>query len=136
MRGRMALNLVNAGFELVVHDINAARLEPLVAAGAAAEASPEAVSARCNRTICMVETTAQAEAVILGERGIVQAAKQGDIVLCMSTIDPLAARRFSDQLAQKGVAMLDAPVSGGTHGAAAGALAVIVGGPAATVRAG
>ena len=101
----MALNLVKAGFELVVHDINSARLEPLVAAGAAVETSPEAVAARCHRTICMVETAAQTEAVILGERGITQAAKQGDI-------DPLAARRFSEQLAQKGVAMLDAPVSG------------------------
>ena len=131
----MALNLVKAGFELVVHDINPARLEPLLAAGATAEASPEAVAARCHRTICMVETTAQAEAVILGERGITQAAKQGDIVLSMSTIDPLAARRFSEQLAQKGVAMLDAPVSGGTHGAAAGTLSVIVGGPAETFAA-
>src|SRR5215472_5813716 len=65
----MALNLVKAGFELVVHDINSARLEPLVAAGATVETSPEAVAARCHRTICMVETTAQAEAVILGERG-------------------------------------------------------------------
>jgi len=129
MGGPMALNLVKAGFELVVHDINSARLEPLVAAGAAVETSPEAVAARCHRTICMVETTAQAEAVILGERGIIQVAKQGDIVLCMSTIDPLAAQRFSEQLAQKGVAMLDAPVSGGTHGAAAGTLSVIVGGP-------
>jgi 3-hydroxyisobutyrate dehydrogenase-like beta-hydroxyacid dehydrogenase len=135
MGGPMALNLVKAGFDLVVHDINAARLEPLVAVGATVETSPEAVAARCHRTICMVETTAQAEAVILGERGITQAAKQGDIVLCMSTIDPLAARRFSEQLAQKGVAMLDAPVSGGTHGAAAGTLSVIVGGPAETFAA-
>ena len=65
----MALNLVKAGFELVVHDINSARLEPLVAAGVTVETSPEAVAASCHRTICMVETTAQAEAVILGEKG-------------------------------------------------------------------
>jgi 3-hydroxyisobutyrate dehydrogenase-like beta-hydroxyacid dehydrogenase len=44
----------------------------------------------------MVETTDQAESVILGEKGIIQSAKQGDIVLCMSTIDPLAARRFAE----------------------------------------
>ena len=135
MGGPMALNLVKAGFELIVHDINPARLEPLVAAGAMAETSPEAVAAKCHRTICMVETTAQAEAVILGEKGIAQSVKQGDIVLCMSTIDPLAARRVSERLAQKGVAMLDAPVSGGTHGAAAGTLSVIVGGPAETFAA-
>src|SRR6185295_10220680 len=94
MGGPMALNLVKAGVELVVHDINPARLEPLVASGASVEASPEAVAAQCHRTICMVEITAQAEAVILGETGIIQAAKQGDIVVCMSTIDPLAARRI------------------------------------------
>src|SRR4051794_21444537 len=62
MGGPMALNLVEAGFELVVHDINPARLVPLVAAGATVETSPEAVAARCHRTICMVETTAQADA--------------------------------------------------------------------------
>ena len=94
MGGPMALNLVKAGFELVVHDINPARVAPLVAAGATVEASAEAVAAKCHRTICMVETTDQAESVILGENGIIQSAKQGDIVLCMSSIDPLAARRM------------------------------------------
>src|SRR5882757_9556556 len=82
MGGPMALNLVKAGFELVVHDINPARVAPLVAAGATVEAS--------------------AESVILGEKGIIQSAKQGDIVLCMSTIDPLAARRFAECLGRQG----------------------------------
>ena len=135
MGGPMALNLVKAGFELVVHDINPARVAPLVAAGATVEASAEAVAAQCHRTICMVETTDQAESVILGEKGIIQSAKQGDIVLCMSTIDPLAARRFAERLGAKGVTMLDAPVSGGTHGAAAATLSVIVGGLAETFAA-
>jgi 3-hydroxyisobutyrate dehydrogenase len=135
MGGPMALNLVKAGFELIVHDINPARVAPLIAAGATLAASAEAVAANCHRTICMVETTDQAESVILGDNGIIQSAKQGDIVLCMSTIDPLAARRFAERLAGKGVAMLDAPVSGGTHGAAAGTLSVIVGGPAETFAA-
>jgi 3-hydroxyisobutyrate dehydrogenase-like beta-hydroxyacid dehydrogenase len=101
MGGPMARNLVKAGFELVVHDINPARLNPLVAAGATVETSPEAVAAKCHRTICIVEATTQAESVILGEAGIAQAARQGDIVLCMSTIDPLVARRISEQLAKK-----------------------------------
>jgi 3-hydroxyisobutyrate dehydrogenase len=135
MGGPMALNLIKAGFELVVCDVNAARLEPLIAAGAGCEASADAVAAKCDRTICMVETTAQAESVILGDNGIIQSVKQGDIVLCMSTIDPLAAHRFAERLADKGAAMLDAPVSGGTHGAAAGTLSVIVGGPAETFAA-
>lgn len=129
MGGPMALNLVKAGFELLVHDIDPARLAPLKATGAKVVASPEAAAAECRRTICMVETTAQAEAVILGEQGFVQSAKPGDLVLCMSTIDPLAARRIAERLGKKNIAMLDAPVSGGTRGAAEGTLSVIVGGP-------
>jgi 3-hydroxyisobutyrate dehydrogenase len=83
----------------------------------------------------MVETTAQAEAVIAGERGIVQGAAPGHIVACMSTIDPFAARRLAGALAARGVAMLDAPVSGGTARAASGELSVICGGPAETFKA-
>jgi 3-hydroxyisobutyrate dehydrogenase len=135
MGGPMALNLAKAGFALLVHDIDTAKLPALVAAGAEVADSSAAVAARCHRTICMVETTAQAEAVILGETGIIQSARQGDIVACMSTIDPLAAQRIAARLAEKGVAMVDAPVSGGTHGAAAGTLSVIVGGPAETFAA-
>ena len=96
MGGPMALNLVKAGFELVVHDINPARVAPLVAAGATVEASAEAVAAQCHRTICMVETTDQAESVILGEKGIIRSAKQGDIVLCMSTIVMVKAFRTTE----------------------------------------
>ena len=80
MGGPMALNLVKAGFELVVHDINPDRLAPLTAAGASVVPSPAAAAAECRRTICMVETTDQAEAVILGGSGFIQSARQGDIV--------------------------------------------------------
>jgi 3-hydroxyisobutyrate dehydrogenase len=83
----------------------------------------------------MVETTAQAEAVIAGERGIVRGARAGHIVACMSTIDPLVARRLGGELAARGIAMVDAPVSGGTERAASGELSIIVGGDAATVAA-
>jgi 3-hydroxyisobutyrate dehydrogenase-like beta-hydroxyacid dehydrogenase len=129
MGGPMALNLVKAGFEVIVHDINPDRVAPLAAAGARVVNTPSAAAAECRRTICMVETADQAEAVILGSDGFVQNAQPRDIVVCMSTIDPLLARRFAERLADKGIAMLDAPVSGGPHGAAAGTLSVIVGGP-------
>jgi 3-hydroxyisobutyrate dehydrogenase len=135
MGGPMALNLVKHGFLLVVHDIDPARAERLRAAGAAVAESPDAVAAAVGRTICMVETTAQAEAVIAGEHGIVQRARSGHIVACMSTIDPLVARRLGDTLAAKGIAMVDAPVSGGTERAASGELSIIAGGPADTVKA-
>jgi 3-hydroxyisobutyrate dehydrogenase-like beta-hydroxyacid dehydrogenase len=126
----MALNLAKHGFPLVVHDIDAAKVEPLRARGATVAGSPEAVADAADRTISMVETTAQAEAVIAGERGIIRAAKPGHIVISMSTIDPLVARRLADVLAARGVAMLDAPVSGGTERAKSGELSVIAGGAA------
>jgi 3-hydroxyisobutyrate dehydrogenase-like beta-hydroxyacid dehydrogenase len=134
MGGPMALNLLKHGFSLVVHDIDPRKLEPALAAGAAVAQSPEAVAAASLRTIAMVETTEQAEAVIIGEHGIVNGAGPGHIVLCMSTIDPFAARRFAERLAERGIAMLDAPVSGGTVRARSGELSVIVGGAAETYR--
>jgi 3-hydroxyisobutyrate dehydrogenase-like beta-hydroxyacid dehydrogenase len=135
MGGPMALNLVKHGFSLVVHDIDAAKLEPLVEAGAAVENSPAAVAAEVERTICMVETTDQAEEVITGDRGIIASAQAGHIVLSMSTIDPFAARRFARRLRERGIAMLDAPVSGGTVRAISGELSVIVGGAPETYAA-
>jgi len=135
MGGPMALNLARHGFPLVVHDIDPAKVEPLRARGATVVESPAGVAAAADRTISMVETTAQAESVLAGERGIVHAAKPGHIVISMSTIDPLVARRLADTLAGHGIAMLDAPVSGGTERAKTGELSIIAGGDAATFEA-
>jgi 3-hydroxyisobutyrate dehydrogenase len=135
MGGPMAQNLVKHGFSLVVHDVDPAKCERWRARGATVVGSAADVAARVERTISMVETTAQAEDVIAGERGIVHTARRGHIVVSMSTIDPLAARRLADRLATQGVAMLDAPVSGGTERAASGELTIIVGGAAETVAA-
>jgi 3-hydroxyisobutyrate dehydrogenase len=131
----MALNLAKHGFPLVVHDIDPTKVEPLRACGAVVAESPEAVASAGGRTISMVETTAQAEAVIAGEHGLLRTAKSGHIVISMSTIDPLVARRLGDALAARGVAMLDAPVSGGTERANSGELSVIVGGAPETFEA-
>jgi 3-hydroxyisobutyrate dehydrogenase len=135
MGGPMALNLVKHGFSLVVHDIDPAKADIWRTRGATVADSAEAVGAKVERTICMVETTGQAEAVIAGERGIIRSAQSGHIVACMSTIDPLVARRLAEQLATRGIAMIDAPVSGGTERAASGELSIIVGGAAKTVAA-
>ncbi len=91
------------------------------------------MAAAAERTIVIVETTEQAESVIAGERGIIKSARPGHIVLCMATIDPFAARALADTLAAQGIAMLDAPVSGGTGRAQSGELSVIVGGAADVV---
>ncbi|MBM3622896.1 MAG: NAD(P)-dependent oxidoreductase [Alphaproteobacteria bacterium] len=133
MGGPMALNLVKAGFALVVHDIDASKTAPLKAKGAAVVNSAEAVAAAVERTIVIVETTDQAEQVIIGAHGVIRGAKAGHIVVCMSTIDPFAAQSIADRLVAHDVAMLDAPVSGGTGRAQSGELSVIVGGAAEIV---
>jgi 3-hydroxyisobutyrate dehydrogenase-like beta-hydroxyacid dehydrogenase len=131
----MSLNLVKHGFPLIVHDIDPAKVEPLRTRGATVADSPERVAAGADRTICIVETTAQAETVIAGPHGIIRTAKPGHIVICMSTIDPFAVRRLGDTLAQSGIAMLDAPVSGGTVRAESGELSIIGGGAPETFEA-
>jgi len=135
MGGPMAVNLAKHGFSLVVHDIDPAKVEPLRNQGAKVAASAKAVAAASDRSICMVETTAQAEAVIAGEHGVIQGAAPGHIAVCMSTVDPFAVRRLGEQLAARQVAMLDAPVSGGTVRAISGELSIIVGGAAETFAA-
>jgi 3-hydroxyisobutyrate dehydrogenase-like beta-hydroxyacid dehydrogenase len=135
MGGPMALNLVKHGFSLVVHDVDPAKAELWRTRGATVADSAAAVAAAVDRTICMVETTAQAEAVIAGEQGIIRTARPGHVVACMSTIDPFAVRRLAEPLAARRVGLLDAPVSGGTERAASGELSIIVGGAPETVAA-
>jgi 3-hydroxyisobutyrate dehydrogenase-like beta-hydroxyacid dehydrogenase len=130
MGGPMARNLIKADVPLVVHDIDASKTAKL---NAEVAASAKEVALKGERTILIVETTEQAQSVIAGRDGIVHGAKPGHIVICMSTIDPFAARALADGLAAKGIAMIDAPVSGGTARAQSGELSVIVGGDAAVV---
>jgi 3-hydroxyisobutyrate dehydrogenase-like beta-hydroxyacid dehydrogenase len=135
MGAPMALNLVKKGFSLVVHDIDPAKVERLVARGAKKAESAEGVAAAAERTIVIVETTAQVESVIAGDRGLRRGAKAGHIVACMSTIDPFVLRRLAGELAGQDIAMIDAPVSGGTERAASGELSIIAGGDSKTVDA-
>jgi 3-hydroxyisobutyrate dehydrogenase len=128
MGGPMALNLVKRGVSLVVRDIDPARTARLRERGARVADSPAEVAAQTERTIVIVETTAQVEEVIAGERGLIETAPRGHVVICMSTIDPFVLRRLAEQLAARGVATLDAPVSGGTERAATGELSIIAGG--------
>lgn len=131
----MSLNLVARGFTLVVNDVDPAKVEPLRAKGAKVAASAADVAAATERTIVIVETTKQAETVIAGEQGIIRTAAPGHVVICMSTIDPFVVRRLGEELAQRKIAMLDAPVSGGTTGAETGKLSIIAGGDATTYAA-
>ena len=130
MGGGMAANLLAKGHALVAFDVDATRLDAMAKRGARVAASPREVAELSRIQICMVETTAQAESVILGSDGLVDGAQPGDRVLCCSTIDPQAVIRMSGVLMEKGVALLDAPVSGGQVRADAGDLTAIVGGDA------
>jgi 3-hydroxyisobutyrate dehydrogenase len=135
MGSGMAANVLKSGFPVVGYDIDPARNEQMAAKGAVIAEGPAAVARAASKCICMVETTAQAEDVILGPGGLVEGLEAGDIVLCMSTIDPLAVERMHDTLAERGIGMIDAPISGGEPRAISGELSALVGGAPESVEA-
>ena len=124
----MAQNMLKAGIPLVIHDIDAGKTKILSESGAIVASSPIEVAKMADRIVCLVETTDQANDVICGPEGIIHGARNGSIVICMSTIDPLVAKRIGADLDKKNIRMLDAPVSGGTGRANEATLSVIVGG--------
>jgi 3-hydroxyisobutyrate dehydrogenase-like beta-hydroxyacid dehydrogenase len=130
MGGGMAANLVGAGHKLVVHDLDQAKVAKLTGKGAEAARSAAEVGERADRTITIVETTAQTQDVLFGPDGLASTAKPGHHLAMMSTIDPIALKAMAATLADKGVRTIDAPVSGGTPRAASGELTAIVGGDA------
>lgn len=133
MGAAMALNILKAGHPVTVHNRSRDREEPVARAGARRAASPKEAAREAQIVIICVSDTPDVEAVVLGENGIIQGAKAGTIVVDMSTISPAATRRMADQLAEKGIRMLDAPVSGGSEGAQKGTLTIMVGGEAEAV---
>lgn len=130
----MANNLLNAGFELNVWNRTPGKMDAFCAAGARCCASPADLAAHSDIIITCVSDTADVEEVILRENGVIYGAREGSLVIDMSTISPDTTRYLAGTLAQKGVHMLDAPVSGGSEGAAKGTLSIMVGGDAAQVE--
>jgi 3-hydroxyisobutyrate dehydrogenase len=126
----MAANLLKAGFPLTVWNRTTTRMQELVAEGAHAGASPADVAERSDIVVICVSDTPDVQEVILGERGVIHGARPGSLVIDCSTISPKATREIADKLAERGVFMLDAPVSGGSEGAAKGTLSIMVGGEA------
>ena len=124
----MALNILNAGFELTVHNRSRDKEEITAKAGALRVGSPREAAAGAEIIITCVSDTPDVEAIILGENGVIHGARDGSIVVDMSTISPSATRRIAEKLGKKGVKMLDAPVSGGSEGAQKGTLSIMVGG--------
>ena len=130
----MAANILKAGFELVVHDIVEDKAGPLVQAGALWAGSPRDVAAQCDITCSCLPGPAEMEPVTLGPGGILEGAWAGSVYIDHTTNSPLLARRVHEAFAEKGVAMLDAPVSGGVEGAMVRDLLVMVGGDEAVFR--
>lgn len=126
----MAHNLLKAGFEVTVWNRTPGRMEPLVRAGAKPADSPAHLASLCDLIFICVSDTADVLAVTLGEQGLVMGVRPGALVVDMSTISPQASRHIAQQLTAKGVHSLDAPVSGGSEGAARGTLSIMVGGEA------
>ncbi len=128
MGGGMARNLLKAGFEVHVWNRTPGRMEEFAAAGARKASDPADLASRCPIVMMCVSNTPDVQAVIFGPRGVMEGAKPGLLVIDLSTISPQATRDIAAKLEERGMHMIDAPVSGGSEGAAQGTLTLMVGG--------
>lgn len=124
----MALNLIKGGYQLRVYSRRRESMEPLISSGAAPCASPAEVAEASDVIFIMVSDTRDVEEVIFGTGGIIAGGKPGSLVVDMSTTSPVATRQMAARLREKGIEMLDAPVSGGESGAINGTLSIMAGG--------
>ena len=124
----MTLNLLKAGYPVLVYDIDQHALAEVVKQGAVRADSPQDVAAKSDVVITMLPDSPEVEAVVLGKDGVIEGVRPGKLFIDMSTIAPETSKKIYKILAEKGVEALDAPVSGGEVGAKAGALSIMVGG--------
>jgi len=124
----MALNVMKAGHDLIIHNRTRHKEELLAAHGAKRAASPREAALEAEMIITSLSDTPDVEEVVLGNNGIIHGARPGSVVVDMSTISPDATRKIEQVLRAKGIKMIDAPVSGGSEGAKQGTLAIMVGG--------
>jgi 2-hydroxy-3-oxopropionate reductase len=127
----MARNLLQAAYALTVFNRSRPAVDELAAAGARPAASSREVAEQSDVVITMLPDSPDVEGVVMGENGVLAGAKAGLLLIDMSTISPLVARRLAAEAQQRGVYMLDAPVSGGEEGAIAGTLSIMAGGETA-----
>lgn len=128
----MALNLLSKGYQVTVNDINKNAVQSLVQAGATDAVSLQSLGESCEIIITMLPTDKSVKQVILGENGVLSEAKPGSIIIDMSSVTPTTSKKIAAIAAEKGVEMLDAPVSGGEPKAVNGTLAIMVGGKEGT----
>ncbi|MGC8660070.1 MAG: NAD(P)-dependent oxidoreductase [Desulfomonilaceae bacterium] len=130
----MASNILKAGHDLVVNNRTKSKEELLASKGAKRAATPRDAAREAEVVITCLSDTADVERIILGEEGVIQGAQPGTVVVDMSTISPEATRKIAETLAEKGISMVDAPVSGGSEGAIYGTLAIMIGGASQDVE--
>jgi 3-hydroxyisobutyrate dehydrogenase-like beta-hydroxyacid dehydrogenase len=130
MGSHMARRIQSAGYDLVVYDANRDAAASLVESGAEWAATPKAVAEACRVVITCLPTPQIVEEVVYGGDGLKSGWQAGDIYVDMSTNSPSTVRRIAEDAKPLGVGVLDAPVSGGTRGAEAGTLTIMVGGDA------
>ena len=130
----MTANAARAGFEVSAWNRTPGRSADLAELGVTLRESPAAVAAASEIVIIVVSDTPDVEAVLFGPGGVAEGAGEGSLVVDMSTISPSATRAFAERLAERGVSMLDGPVSGGSEGAKKGTLSIFVGGEAADLE--
>ena len=130
----MALNLMKAGYPLVVHNRSRGAVDELTKEGAQAAGSSKEVAERAEMLITMLPDSPDVELVYAGENGIFAGAKAGMLLIDMSSISPIVARKLAADAEQRGIDMLDAPVSGGEAGAISATLSIMIGGKAAGVE--
>lgn len=124
----MAKNLLKAGYALSVYDLNKAAVDEVVAAGATRAANAKELAAGADIILTMLPNSPHVKQVVLGEGGVIESVRAGSILVDMSSINPIASREIAAPLLEKGVEMLDAPVSGGEPKAIDGTLSFMVGG--------
>ena len=124
----MAKNLLKAGHQLKVYDIVTAAVDELVAAGAERGENNADVAKDCDIIVTMLPNSPHVKTAILGANGVLEGAKEGTIIVDMSSINPIASKEVCAEVEKKGCFMIDAPVSGGEPKAIDGTLAIMVGG--------
>ena len=129
----MALNLLKAGYPLVVHSRSRGPVDALAAAGAAVGDDGADVARRCTVVITMLPDSPDVEQVLTGPGGVFEGMRAGTILIDMSSISPVVTRRLAAAAGARGATLLDAPVSGGEIGAIGGTLSIMVGGDAAAL---
>ena len=128
MGASMASNLLKNFKHVTVYDINPDSVNALVAKGAKSAKTIKEIALNCDAIVTMLPATKHVSEVLLSADGIFANAKPGTIVIDSSTIDPQSSKSFNEKAIAKGIKMLDAPVSGGVTGAAAGTLTFMIGG--------